>query len=453
MNIVERFRECVERWGYRTAVVDARREWTYRQIMEEAQRIAGLTTSGSENVGITLAPSGEFVAAVLGVWMNGKRSALLNTLLPPPQLAALIKSAAIDTVVTDAFLKETKQRASAAARAESGECALLLFTSGTGSEPKGVQLSHRNLLSNADGCQRRINLREGDAILTVLPLFHAFGFTCGALLPLLNGAIVVLPSSFSPQAIVQSLNDKRVRAMLSVPSIYRMLMKVSSRGKGTFSFPPLCISGGEALGEELEDRFDAAFDAPLLNGYGMTETSPVISMSTPSERKRGSVGRPLPEVEVRIAADGEICARGPNVMMGYLNDPEATRAIKSEDGWLMTGDIGRIDGDGYLFIVDRKKDLIISSGENIAPAEIEAVLLQHPDVAEAAVVAMADATRGEVPRACIVPHKGKKCAANEIVAFCGGRLPPFKVPHQVTFLDALPRNALGKVMKRLLRDG
>ena len=221
-----------------------------------------------------------------------------------------------------------------------------------------------------------------------------------------------------------------------------------------------CISGGEALPRGVAERFEDVVCRPLLNGYGMTETSPVISLNVPWANKPGSVGRPIPGVEVRIIDDegrdlghsvqGEVAVRGANVMAGYLNHPQWTADCYTEDGFFRTGDFGLIDDDGYLFIRGRKKELIIISGENVAPAEIEAVLLSHPEVADAAVIGVNHQTRGETPVAFVIGRRFHKLTAKALREYCRERMAAFKIPRRFVISDNLPRNVLGKILKREL---
>jgi long-chain acyl-CoA synthetase len=341
-----------------------------------------------------------------------------------------------------------------------GDLAVILYTSGTTGRPKGVALSHANLASNARSAASLYELDREQWNLAVLPLSHSYGLVtmnAGNIL----GTKAVLLRWFNPEAVLEAIPRFRVQAMAGVPTMYVYLLNYPDAGGYDTSSVRSWGSGSAPLPIEIVEPFEQRFGGRLLEGYGLTEASPVVSTTRLSGvRKLGSVGQPIPGVEVAILGDddralpvgetGEIGVRGPNVMVGYYGLPEET-ARTLRGGWLHTGDVGRLDGDGFLYIVERKKDLIIRGGFNVYPREVEEVLYAHPAVAEAAVVGMRDALMGEEVCAFVTLKTGAAADAEALIAFCQSRLAKYKCPRQVRFLPALPKNPLGKILRKELR--
>ncbi|RKD24040.1 hypothetical protein BEP19_06425 [Ammoniphilus oxalaticus] len=338
-------------------------------------------------------------------------------------------------------------------------CALL-YTSGTMGKPKGVMLSHNNLLANAHSCNVSLEGTGDDVFLCMLPMFHSFGFTVCVLLPLFSGSSIVIHDTFNPKEALRSINEQGITVLPAVPAMYVILSQALKKRPLSLSTVRIMVSGGAPLPREILNLFLDQFEIPLLEGYGLTEASPVVSFNPLSGvKKLGSVGLPLQDIEVSIVDDsrtklpsnevGEIVVKGPNIMIGYYENPEET-ADTLRDGWLYTGDIGYVDEDGYLFIVDRKKDLIITRGLNVYPREVEEVIYSHPKVLEVAVIGSADRTRGEIVKAVIVLKEDQQLEKEELIDFLYDKLANYKLPRIVEFTDSLPKNAGGKIMKRLL---
>jgi long-chain acyl-CoA synthetase len=340
------------------------------------------------------------------------------------------------------------------------DLAVILYTSGTTGVAKGVALSHRNLESNARAAASLHELRREDWAVGVLPLSHSYGLTvmnAGHIL----GTRAALLRWFHPEAVLQTIQDFKAVSMSAVPTMLVYLLNYPEAERFDTSSMRVWGSGAAPLPVEVVEPFERKFGGKILEGYGLTEASPVVSAHRLSgPRKLGSVGRPIPGVEVSIQDDGdhplpvgeigEVCVKGPNVMVGYYRDPgQTTRAVRGV--WLHTGDMGRLDEDGFLFIVERKKDLIIRGGFNIYPREVEEVLYAHPKVAEAAVVGMKDPLMGEDVLAFVVLKDGQRASAEEIGAFCESRLARFKCPKQIRFVDALPKSPIGKILRKELR--
>src|SRR3954447_20220166 len=327
------------------------------------------------------------------------------------------------------------------------DTAVILYTSGTTGTPKGAELTHDNLFKNAEVTARTlVQATEEDVILGALPLFHAFGQTCAMNVAVIAGACLTLIPRFNAAKALEIIKHDRVTVFEGVPTMYHGLL--GAAGDHDVSTLRLCISGGAAMPVEVMRQFEEAFGCIILEGYGLSETSPVASFNHPhAERKPGSIGTPIEGVEMKVTEDGEIAIRGHNVMKGYWQREDATQnAFK--DGWFLTGDIARVDEDGYFFIVDRKKDMIIRGGYNVYPREIEEVLYEHPAVSEAAVIGVPDESMGEEVGAAVVLKEGAEASADEIRAFVKERVAAYKYPRKIWFPDELPKGPTGKILKR-----
>jgi long-chain acyl-CoA synthetase len=340
------------------------------------------------------------------------------------------------------------------------DLAVILYTSGTTGVPKGVALSHANLESNARSAAELFELDRADWSVGVLPLSHSYGLTvmnAGHIL----GTRAALLRWFNPEEVLKTIQEFRAVSMSGVPTMFVYLLNYPEAGRHDTRTMRFWGSGAAPLPVEIVEPFERKFGGTLLEGYGLTEASPVVSAHRLSGvRKLGSVGQPIPGVQVSIQDDddralpvgevGEVCVKGPNVMTGYYRNPEETaRTIRQ--GWLHTGDMGRLDEDGFLYIVERKKDLIIRGGFNIYPREVEEVLYAFPAIAEAAVVGKPDPLMGEEALAFVVLRDGASATAEEVIAFCESRLARFKCPKEVRFVGALPKSPIGKILRKELR--
>jgi len=341
------------------------------------------------------------------------------------------------------------------------DTAVILYTSGTTGQPKGAELTHANLSTNVDVfATDLVQLGPEDVIFGGLPLFHSFGQTCGLNAAISVGACLTLVARFVPSKVLEVLARDQVTIFEGVPTMYVALLGADRDG-GDLPALRVCISGGAALPVEVMRGFERAFDCIILEGYGLSETSPVASFNHPNrERKPGSIGTPIRGVQMRAVDEsgndvpvgelGEIAIRGHNVMKGYWRREEATiEAIP--DGWFRSGDLARVDEDGYFFIVDRRKDIIIRGGYNVYPREVEEVLYEHPAVAEAAVIGIPDATLGEEVGAAVVLKPGDSTTTEQIRQYIKGQVAAYKYPRRVWLLDALPKGPSGKVLKREIR--
>lgn len=339
--------------------------------------------------------------------------------------------------------------------------AAIFPTSGTTGMPKLVMLTHWNLLSDIDSCFDLVDISPEDRMLGILPMFHVFGFSIAYLLPLMKGmTLTIVPSLYPLEEFVTALKKDQSTVFLGVPAVFSIL--AGARKKASFDLHPLrlLICGGDALPSRVREAFESAFGLRIIEGYGITEASPVVSVNpSPEVRVPGSAGWVIDAIRLRIVDDrgndvpqgevGEILLSGDPISPGYFANPEEN-ARSFRDGWFFTGDLGRMDERGVLYIEGRKKELIIVSGFNVYPQEVEEVLLDFPGVARAAVVGVKRELRGEVVKAYVVPQEGYTLDPREIVSFCKRRLPPYKVPRLVEIVSELPQTVTGKVMKYLL---
>lgn len=336
---------------------------------------------------------------------------------------------------------------------------VLPYSSGTTGLPKGVRLSHRNLVANVVQIQYLMGLKPGDVTLAALPFFHIYGMQVLMNLYLSQGGRLVTLPRFDLELALKALSRERAEKFFVAPPIVLVLAKHPMVDKFDLSALNFVLSGAAPLGGDLAEAASRRLGAEVTQGYGMTEASPVTHFTPPGKNRPGTVGPLAPMTEARIinpetgedAKEGEIWIRGPQVMLGYLNNAEATARTLSEDGWLHTGDSGRVSEDGYFSILDRVKELIKVSGFQVAPAEVEAVLQSHPKIADAAVTAMPDDDTGERPCAHVVVKPGEAVTQDEIIDFLGTCLAPYKRPTRVNFVDAIPKSASGKILRRLLK--
>jgi long-chain acyl-CoA synthetase len=366
----------------------------------------------------------------------------------------------------EALNEPTAGQASAPALGQAGtpaqlsDLAVIIYTSGTTGRPKGAMLSHGNLLHNVESCRIVLRTVAADRFGVLLPLFHSYMLTVGLLLPLLVGGSLVLVKSLHPaRNVLQEILQRQATVLPAIPQFYRSMVNAPIH-------PPLplriCISGAAPLPAQVLREFEAKFHIPLIEGYGLSEASPVVTKNPlDGTRKPGSIGLPIPDVEVSIQDDhgrelgadqiGEVCVRGGNVMLGYWRQPAETAKVM-RNGWLLTGDIGYRDAEGYYFITDRKKDMLLVNGINVYPREIEEVLYQFPGVKEAAVIGKPDPRRGEQPIAYVAPNDGAVLEEQALQHFVRRKLADYKVPRKFVIMPVLPRNATGKILKTALRE-
>lgn len=462
------------------AIIDDRGQTTYSQLAAMAAGLGMYLSAQTRQprVGLLLPASAGFVASFYGTLLAGKAAVPINFLLGDPQISHIIQDSGIDTVVTipqlagrlkDTPLKvidltQLPQTPPAALQpafpdVSPHDLAVLLYTSGTTGQPKGVVLTYNNLQSDVDAAIQHAALKQQYVFLGVIPLFHAFGITAMMLAPIQLGAKVIYMARFSAVGALAAIREHGVGLMFGVPSMYGAMLRLKDAKPVDFQSIYAIISGAEPLPENIREGFYKRFGVPILEGYGLSETSPVVSLNVPHLSRVGSVGKMVPGAEVRIADDsgrevaagqiGEVWLRGPMIMQGYHNRPQDTGDALTGDGYFKTGDLGKVDADGFLYITGRKKDMIIVAGEKAFPREIEDVLARHPAVAEAAVVGKKDASRGEVVVGFITPREGQSPRFEELRDFCKQQgLPQWKTPREIHVIKELPRSPTGKVLKK-----
>ncbi|MBV9206826.1 MAG: long-chain fatty acid--CoA ligase, partial [Actinobacteria bacterium] len=350
--------------------------------------------------------------------------------------------------------------APAAAGRGDADDAVILYTSGTTGRPKGAELTHAGLVRNAELTARTLLKNgDGDVIMGCLPLFHVFGLTCALNAGVAAGSTLTLLPRFDPAKALDIIGRDQVTIFAGVPTMYAAMLHLPGADPAKAATLRVCISGGAALPVEVLRGFEEKFGCMILEGYGLSETSPVASFNHPGTvRKPGSIGTPVEGVEMRIVDNdwqtvpdgeiGEIAIRGHNVMKGYWNRPEATAEVMSAGGWFRTGDMARVDEDGYYYIVDRKKDLIIRGGYNVYPREVEEVLHEHPAVAEVAVIGLPHPELGEEVGAAVALKPGASATPEELREHVRDRVAAYKYPRRVWLVDELPKGPTGKILRR-----
>ena len=491
MNLARLGEDSVERFGEYTALHFEGRELTNVDQQRTAARVANalvrLGVQPGDRVVVLMPNCPEVLAAYTGILKAGAVIVPIVFLLSPDEVRHILADSAAKVVITapelaskvegwrgpviavggegggarawDDWIAREPDAFATIERAD-GELAVILYTSGTTGKSKGVALSHANLASNARAAASIYELDRERWNLGVLPLSHSYGLVtlnAGNIL----GTKSVLLRWFNPDAVLDAITRFRVQAMAGVPTMYVYLLNHAGADRFDTSSMRSWGSGAAPLPLEIVEPFEKKFGGRLVEGYGLTEASPVVTSTRLSApRKPGSVGQPLPGVEVSILDDddralpvgdtGEIGVRGPNVMLGYYGLPDET-ARTLRNGWLHTGDVGRLDAEGFLYVVERKKDLIIRGGFNVYPREVEEVLYAHPAVAEAAVVGMRDPLMGEEVCAFVALKAGATADAEALIDFCRSRLAKYKCPREMRFLPSLPKNPVGKILRKELR--
>jgi long-chain acyl-CoA synthetase len=474
----------------RPAAISDAAAMTYAELDGAASRLATfLDREGigvGDRVGVMLPNISAAPIAYYGIWRLGGIAVPMNPLMQAREVGFYLSNTGAKALIgTPAFAAACTQGADSAGskvwlvddaelmrmtddlpefgepvERSASDTAVVLHTSGTTGTPKGAELTHGSLGMNQEVVARRLlKLTEEDVVLACLPLFHVFGMTCAMNAAIAAGAALSLVARFDPARAIERIRRDRVTVLEAVPTMYSALLSVADQfpSDATASLRT-CVSGGAALPVAVLNDFEKTFDAVILEGYGLSETSPVTTFNHPdAERRPGSIGTPIEGVQLRLVDEngnvmpsgspGEIQVKGPNVMKGYWNLPEATAAA-IKDGWFATGDIAVVDEDGYYWIVDRKKDLIIRGGYNVYPREIEEVLHEHPAVAQVAVIGIPHDTLGEEVGAAVVLKAEAIAEPDELRQYVKGRVAAYKYPRRIWFVDSLPTGPTGKLLRR-----
>jgi long-chain acyl-CoA synthetase len=496
MNLAGAFAESVHKQSQKIALFWGERHYSYADLWRQSVLVSHylqqhFAVKPGDRVGLWLRNCPEFIPSLFGILHAGAVVVPINNFLKPDEVNYILDDAGIDVVIADAELgahhraleaahphlrlfhiEQLEQLETTAANRRSAplqmpppersesDLAVIIYTSGTTGRPKGAMLSHGNLLHNVESCRIVLRTVAADRFAVLLPLFHSYMLTVGLLLPLLVGGSIVLVKSLHPvRNALQELLQRQATVLPAIPQFYRSMVNAQL----PVPLPlRICISGAAPLPAQVLKEFEAKFHIPLIEGYGLSETSPVVTKNPlDGTRKAGSIGLPIPHVEVSIQDDaghllgvaevGEVCVRGGNVMLGYWRQPAETAKVM-RNGWFLTGDIGYRDQEGYFYITDRKKDMLLVNGINVYPREIEEILYQFPWVKEAAVIGKPDSRKGEQPIAFVAANEGVVLDERALQQFVRRKLADYKVPRKVVIVPALPRNATGKILKTALRE-
>lgn len=512
MNLTKQLHETALKNGSRTAYYFMGESSTYAEldgaVTKFASALADLGVKQGDHIALLLGNSPHFVISLHGALRLGATVIPINPIYTPDEIAYIVNNGDAKVVImldllmplaekmhqalpsVEHFIVCETPNGQAAQQADSSitqsskmksfthllsegslhyqgpdtadtDAAVILYTSGTTGKPKGAILTHGNLYSNAKSVSDFLHMNENDIVITTLPMFHVFCLTVALNAPLLNGATILIDPKFSPKEIFKLAKEYKPTVFAGVPTMYNFLLQYEEGEAAALESLRLCISGGASMPVALLTSFEKKFNVVISEGYGLSEASPVTCFNPlDSPRKPGSIGKSIIDVEnkivnelgeeVKLGEVGELIVRGPNVMKGYYNAPEDTAAALRE-GWLYTGDLARQDDEGYFYIVDRKKDMIIVGGYNVYPREVEEVLYDHPDVIETAVLGVPDANLGEAVH-CFIVSRNPQLTEIDLLSYCGAHLAKYKVPASIEFIDELPKNTTGKILRRALRN-
>ncbi|GBG58507.1 long-chain-fatty-acid--CoA ligase [Sporomusaceae bacterium FL31] len=440
-----------------------------------------------ENVGLFSRNSVEYVCSYMAIASLGAVVVPLNFQLSAREVAFIVKDAQMQRLVTmdkleleealqhyeyeqelqqlvitefqPTLRQNTFEQAPGLQDFDENQPCVIIYTSGTTGNPKGAVLTHKNLVSNAEAFQQVLHINSSDNVLCVLPMYHCFAWTCSILNSLFCGASITILDAFSPKETVAVIKEQGVTVVFGVPPIYNILARLAAVKE--LARVRIFVSGGASLPVKIAQQFERAYGVNLIEGYGLSEASPVVAINPPERTKYSSIGKALPGLEVKIVDEngearaddevGELIVRGPSVMKGYFNLPaETLQALRG--GWLHTGDLAYKDSDGYYFIVDRLKDMIITNGENIYPREIEELLYAYPGIVETAVIGVPDSLRGQQAAAYIVLAEGIELDRKSIREYLSANLAAYKIPKDFIVVDSLPKTSTGKILKRQLQE-
>jgi long-chain acyl-CoA synthetase len=502
LNLAVALRESARRDPGKTAIILGDLRLSYAQLDELSDRVAANLAAGGlvpgDRIGLQLPNIPWFVVSYFGILKAGGVVVPMNVLLKAPEIAFQLEDSGARALITYAGFAEEAAKAAASAGVTAlyvvgegapaagtafeallagdapgpqlalrspADPAVIIYTSGTTGTPKGAVLSHITLYMNADIPGRLFDFSVDDVALVALPLFHVFALSSIMNTCVLLGGTMTLVPRFDPVAVLETMQRDRVTVFMGVPTMFIALLQAAAGGDHDLSSLRVTVSGGAPIPAEVIDSFERRFGVAILEGYGLSESASTATFNiSVTERKVYSVGKPIWGTSLQIwdeesrplprGADhvGEVVLRGQNIMTGYHNNPEAT-AKAFAGGWFHTGDLGYVDEDGFLFIVDRIKDLIIRGGYNVYPREVEEVIYAHPAVAEAAVIGVPDPKWGEEVRAIVALKPGQAVTEAELIDFVKERVAAYKYPRAIEFRDSLPKGGTGKILKKELRSG
>ncbi|PPA72390.1 fatty acid--CoA ligase family protein [Jeotgalibacillus proteolyticus] len=512
MNLSDQLNNTALQHGEKTAYYFLDQSASYAELNGAVNKMANsleaIGVKKGDHVGLLLGNSPHFIVSLYAALRIGATAVPINPIYTPDEIAYILRDGDVKAVVAldlllpliekahkalpgvghyivcetsqdtperlEALNDEIKQKVTAFTHAlasqsadykgpqlDKDDTAVVLYTSGTTGKPKGAMLTHENIYSNAQDTADYLSIRREDRVIAALPMFHVFALTVVLNAPLMNGGTMIIIPRFSPKDVFEAAKKYEATVFAGVPTMYNFLLQYPDASRDDFKSVRLCISGGASLPVALLHSFEEKFNVQISEGYGLSEASPVTCFNPlDRERKAGSIGTSITNVENKIVNElgeelgagevGELIVRGPNVMKGYYKMPEETEAA-IKDGWLYTGDLAKQDEEGYFFIVDRKKDMVIVGGYNVYPREVEEVLYNHEDIVEAAVVGVPDPDYGEAVQ-CFVVSKNPSLTKEEVVDYCSQHLAKYKLPTVVEFIEELPKNTTGKILRRALRD-
>lgn len=463
------------------AIVDEGRHMTYRDLKAGIKRyrnhLWALGIRQGERVGIFSRNSAEFIYAYFAAASLGAINVPINFQLSTRETAYILNNAGVNHLLTyepltfdepinvtqhdiATFGDETFPDApDLPADFDGNNPCVIIYTSGTTGNPKGAMLSHKNLVCNASQCEV-FKCHRQCRVLCVLPMYHCFEWTCAVLNTFYRGAAAHIMRVFKPKEMVDMVREQEITDIIAVPSIFKLVTGLAK--PEDFKSVRFFMSGGTTLPDKIVDEFKAKFGAPIAEGYGLSEASPAVFLTTHGEERQGSCGKALRETEIRLVDEegndvaqgeiGEVLVRGGQVMLGYWDNPQATAEALDAEGWLHTGDVGKVDSDGYYYIVNRIKEMIISMGENIYPREVEEVVYQFKGVKDAAVIGVEDKLRGQVGACFIEVQDGMTVDTRALKQFLQKNLALYKVPREFHELKELPRTSTGKIAKRKILE-
>ncbi|WP_088069555.1 long-chain-fatty-acid--CoA ligase [Gottfriedia luciferensis] len=488
MNIYEMVKEVANNKSKNIVYIYNGNKTNYEELISSSENLAQSLIEQNikkgDKIALLLGNSPEFVQTYLAILKLGAIVIPLNPALTESEISYIFKDSSTKLVISTSeqkeklknviektskismiLIDEIQQKENNNPQLKEieihqNDIAVILYTSGTTGNPKGAMLTHSNLIENANDFTKLIELREDDRMIAVLPMFHSFCLTLCVNMILLKGASTIILPKFHPVDLVEVIKKEEATLIAAVPTIYNYLYQLEGATANDFSSLRACISGGASIPIELLHSIQEKYNILIVEGYGLSETAPVLTFNPYRGLcKPGSVGLDIPSVETKIFNEngeevptgevGEVVAKGPNVMSGYLNKEEETKKAFI-NGWFKTGDLGKKDEEGYLYLLDRKKDVIITNGYNVYPREIEEHLYKHADIIEAAVVGKPDDIVGESVCAYLVVSN-QSLSKSEIMDFCKKALVYYKVPKQIYFVNELPKNSTGKILKRKLK--
>ncbi|WP_017754288.1 fatty acid--CoA ligase family protein [Calidifontibacillus oryziterrae] len=507
MNLSSRLAQSAERYPDKDAYIFNGKSSSYAQLNHQVNQFAdGLSMVGvkkGDHVALILGNSPHFVIGLYGALRAGATVIPINPIYTPDEIGYILNNGDVKVVVTldkliplfdkmnshlpmveqyvfvetgealqQSYSISNKMKSFTSLLSASDgifegpvldkdDVAVILYTSGTTGKPKGAMLTHENVYSNARDVADYLKINDADKVIATLPMFHVFCLTVALNAPLMNGGTVIIVPRFSPADIFKIVVEQNATVFAGVPTMYNFLFQYPEGNPEDFRNIRLCISGGASLPVALLKNFEQKFNVLISEGYGLSEASPVTCFNPLDRpRKPGSIGTSILNVKNKVVNEvgeelppgevGELVVRGPNVMKGYYKMPEET-VMTIKNGWLHTGDLARMDEEGYFYIVDRKKDMVIVGGYNVYPREVEEVLYNHESVVEVAVLGVPDPDFGEAIK-CFVVSKDPSLTEENLKEYCSEHLAKYKIPKSIEFIDELPKNTTGKILRRALRD-